>query len=128
MNDEIRSALDHGQLIDITTTGRKTGLPRRVEIVFHSFGGHLYISGLPSRRKRAWIANLEADSRLTVHLKGDVRADLPATARVITDETERRRILNLVARVWRRSDIDAMVAWSPLIEVVIPGYGVAVAA
>ena len=128
MNDEIRNALDHGQVIDMTTTGRQTGLPRRIEIVFHSFGGRLYISGLPSRRKRAWIANLEADPRLMIHLKGQVRADLPATARVITDEAERRRILAIVARVWRRSDIDVMVAWSPLIEVTIAGYGIADAA
>jgi hypothetical protein len=57
-----------------------------------------------------------------------VTADLPATARVIDDEAERRRILTLVARVWRRDDLESMVAWSPLIEVAIPGYGVDVAA
>jgi deazaflavin-dependent oxidoreductase (nitroreductase family) len=128
MNDTIRAALDHGQLIEMTTTGRKTGLARRIEIALHSFGGHLYISGLPSRKKRAWIANLEADPGLTIHLKGQVFADLEATARVITDEAERRRILALVARVWRRSDNDVMVAWSPLIEVTVAGYGAADAA
>jgi deazaflavin-dependent oxidoreductase (nitroreductase family) len=128
MDDRIRRALDHGQLIDITTTGRKTGLPRRLEIVVHNIGGHLYISGMPSRRKRAWIANLEANPALTVHLKRSVQAELPATARVITDETERRQVLTHVARAWRRTDVDVMVAWSPLIEVVIPGYGVAAAA
>ncbi|MET1232169.1 MAG: nitroreductase/quinone reductase family protein, partial [Candidatus Limnocylindrales bacterium] len=119
---------DHGHLIDITTTGRRTGLPRRIEIVFHNIGGRLYISGLPRRRKRAWIANLEANAALIVHLKWSVQADLPARARVITDETERRQVLTVVARAWRRTDVDAMVAWSPLIEVVIPGYGVAAAA
>ena len=128
MDDRIRQALDHGQLIDITTTGRKSGQPRRIEIVFHNIGGRIYISGMPSRRKRAWIANLEADPALTVHLKRAVQADLPGTARVITDEAERRRVLALVARAWRRTDVDGMVAWSPLIEVVIPGYGVAAAA
>ena len=47
---------------------------------------------MPSPRKRAWIANLEADPHLTVHLKGPVAvADLPATARVVVDETERRQ-------------------------------------
>ena len=128
MDDRIRQALDHGQLIDITTTGRKTGQPRRIEIVFHNIGGRIYISGMPSRRKRAWIANLEADPALTVHLKRAVQADLSASARVITDETERRQVLAVVARAWRRTDVDVMVAWSPLIEVVIPGYGVAAAA
>jgi deazaflavin-dependent oxidoreductase (nitroreductase family) len=128
MDDSIRGALDQGQLIDITTTGRRSGEPRRIEIVFHNFGGRIYISGMPRHQKRAWIANLEADPELTVHLKGVVRADLPATARIVDDETERRQIMPLVASVWRRTDIDEMVGWSPLIEVIIPGYGAAAAA
>jgi deazaflavin-dependent oxidoreductase (nitroreductase family) len=105
LNDAIRLALTHGQVVDITTTGRKTGEPRRIEIVYHVFGGHIYISGMPRREKRAWLANLEADPRLTLHLKQDVRADLPATARVITDATERRAVLTQVARAWNRDDV-----------------------
>jgi deazaflavin-dependent oxidoreductase (nitroreductase family) len=128
MDDRIRQALDQGQVIDITTTGRQSREPRRIEIVFQNFDGHIYISGMPRHRKRSWIANLEADPELTVHLKDVVRADLPATARIIDDETERRQILALVARAWRRTDVDEMVAWSPLIEVIIPGYGEAAAA
>jgi hypothetical protein len=46
-------------------------------------------------------------------------ADLPATARVITDEAERRAIMPRVAAIWHRDDIDGMVAFSPLIEVTI---------
>ena len=39
----------------------------------------------------AWLLNLESDPNLTLHLKrGPARADLPATARVITDDAERR--------------------------------------
>jgi len=123
LNDVIRLALAHGQVVDITTTGRKTGEPRRIEIVYHVFGGHIYISGMPRREKRAWLANLEADPRLTLHLKQDLRADLPATARVITDATERRAVLTQVARAWNRDDVETMVAWSPLVEVNVDGYG-----
>jgi deazaflavin-dependent oxidoreductase (nitroreductase family) len=120
MNDDIRRALSHGHTIDITTTGRRTGESRRIEIVFHNFDGRIYISGLPSRRKRAWLANLEADPRMTLHLKGPrVTADLPARARVISDEQERRAIITRVAGVWRRQDVDQMVAFSPLIEVTV---------
>jgi deazaflavin-dependent oxidoreductase (nitroreductase family) len=120
VDEDIRRALSHGQTIDITTTGRRSGLPRRIEIVFHNFDGRIYISGLPSRRKRAWIANLEADPHLTVHLKGRrVTADLPATARVITDDAERQAVMSRVAAVWRRQDLDAMIRFSPLIEVTI---------
>lgn len=118
MDEDIRRALSHGQTIDITTTGRRSGRPRRIEIVFHNFDGRIYISGLPSRRKRAWLANLEADPHLTLHLKGRrVTADLPATARVISDEAERRAILSRIAAVWRRQDLEAMINFSPLIEV-----------
>jgi deazaflavin-dependent oxidoreductase (nitroreductase family) len=121
MDSATRAALRRGQLIDITTTGRRTRRPRRIEIVFHPIGGRLYISGMPSRRTRAWIRNLEADPRLTFHLKGAVRADIPGRARIITDPTERRQILEYVARIWRRTDVDTMVAYSPLIEVELEG-------
>ncbi len=121
MDDTISQALAHGGTIDITTTGRRTGLPRRIEIVFFNFGGRLYISGMPSRRRRSWLANLEAQPAFTFHLKGRVNADLPATAREISDPAERRAILAKVARAWRRTDVDGMVAYSPLVEVTIPG-------
>jgi len=120
MNDTIRAALSAGGVIDITTTGRKTGQPRRIEIVFHRIDDRIWISGVPSHRRRAWIANLAADPRLTVHLKGPVAvADLPATARIVDEPDERRRILDRVARNWKRTDLDVMVENSPLIEVTI---------
>lgn len=122
MDDSIRSALAHSGVIDITTTGRRTRQPRRIEIAYHVIAGRIYISGRPNpERKRGWLANLEATPEFTFHLKRGVTADLPATARVITDETERRAILPDVARAWNRTDIEAMVADSPLIEVTIEG-------
>jgi deazaflavin-dependent oxidoreductase (nitroreductase family) len=123
MDSAIRAALDRGGIVDITTTGRRSGEPRRIEIAFHNVGGRIVISGMPIReRTRAWLHNLEADPRLALHLKQGVVADLPATARIITDEAERRELLVHVARNWNRTDVDAMVAWSPLIEVTVPGY------
>ena len=119
MSPDIERALRHGQLVDITTTGRRTGESRRLEIVFHVIDGRIYISGMPSRRKRAWLANLEAHPKLTLHLKSPVAADLPATARPIVDPDERRRVLEVVARNWRRDDVDTMVELSPLIEVTV---------
>ena len=116
----IEEALRRGHTIDITTTGRRSGKDRRIEIVFHNIGGRIYISGMPSRRKRSWLANLEANPDFTFHLKGRVRADLPARARVIEDEAERREVLPHVARAWKRNDLDVMVGYSPLIEVIFP--------
>ena len=112
--------LDGRRPIDITTTGRQTGEARRIEIAIHNVDGRLFISGTPSPRTRAWIHNLEADPRMTVHVKDPASArDLPATARVITDEAERREIMPFIAANWRRTDIDLMVAQSPLIEVTL---------
>jgi len=119
LDEKVRGALARGGVIDITTIGRRSGRPRRIEIVFHNIDGKIYISGIPSPRRRDWLANLEARPELTVHLKGAVRADLPAKARIIDDEAERRQILPAIAKAWRRRDLETMVSQSPLIEVTV---------
>src|SRR5437667_5355909 len=115
--EAIEAALQRGHTIDITTRGRRSGQPRRLEIVFHNIDGRIYISGTPYPRKRRWLLNLEADPPFTFHLKGRTRADLPATARAIDDAAERRAILPHIARARRRDDVHRMVRYSPLIEV-----------
>jgi deazaflavin-dependent oxidoreductase (nitroreductase family) len=117
MDEQIRRALSRGHTIDLTTTGRRSGLPRRIELVFHAIDGRVYISGLPGF-PRSWMANIRANPRVTFHLKGPIRADLPATAREITEPVERRRIMERVAGNWHRSDVDRMMVASPLIEVI----------
>jgi deazaflavin-dependent oxidoreductase (nitroreductase family) len=119
-NESITRALSRGHVIDITTTGRESGRARRIEIVFHNIDGRIYISGMPRPQRRSWLANLEADPKFTFHLKGQMKADLPAVARIIDDEGERREILQHVARAWKRNDVDYMVRYSPLIEVTFP--------
>ncbi len=111
----VRRALEKGHRIDITTTGRTSGQPRRIELVFHNIDGRIYISGRPGW-PRSWIANLRADPRMTFHLKGGVTADLAATARVITERAERERVIAHIAPGWSY-DPTLMVASSPLIEV-----------
>lgn len=124
MNDQIRRSLARGHTIDMTTTGRKTGEPRRIEIVFHNMDGRLIITGMPnSKRRRAWLANLEADPQFVFHLKGAVTADLLATARIITGAVERRSIAEWVStNAWKGQDVDAMTAYSPMIEVTIDDF------
>ncbi len=122
MDDQVRRALRHGHVIDITTTGRRTGKARRIEIVFHTIGGRVYITGRPrAGRTRAWLLNLQADPRFTFHLKGSTSADLPATARIITDDAERRAVFAEVVKTWTGQDIEAMTKDSPLIEVTMDG-------
>jgi deazaflavin-dependent oxidoreductase (nitroreductase family) len=114
-DERISRALSRGHTIDITTTGRRSGQPRRIELVFHNIDGHVVISGLPGRRD--WYANLLANPRLTFHLKGAVNADLPATARPIVEPEERLSVMTRVAQNWGRSDLDRMLQRSPLVEV-----------
>jgi deazaflavin-dependent oxidoreductase (nitroreductase family) len=114
-DERITQALSKGRLIDITTTGRRTGQARRIELVFHNIDGRIILSGMPGRRD--WYANLLADPRLVFHLKGAVQADLPAAARPIIDPLERRTVMDRVARNWRRDDLDVMIEHSPLVEV-----------
>jgi deazaflavin-dependent oxidoreductase (nitroreductase family) len=118
--DAVRRALRHGHTIDITTIGRRSGDARRIEIVFHSFDGRIYISGMPSQRTRAWLHNLRANPAFTFHLKQLVQADLLASAREITDASERHEVLTKIARVWHR-DAASMERFSPLVEVTIQG-------
>jgi deazaflavin-dependent oxidoreductase (nitroreductase family) len=134
MRDDVRRALAIGpsstieeRTIDITTTGRRSGKPRRIEIVFYGIEESTYLSGVPAPRRRDWLANLSADPHFTFHLKHDVVADLPALATVITDETDRRRLLApLVDQFnqrrgddseWPRAELDDWVQGSPLARV-----------
>ena len=118
-DDLVRRALERGHRIDITTIGRKSGQPRRIELVFHAIDGRIYISGRPGW-PRGWIANLRANPTMTFHLKGPVAvADLPAHGRVILDRAERERILPAIAAGWGY-DPAVMIASSPLVEVTFP--------
>jgi hypothetical protein len=116
MDDATREALERDRTIDVTTTGRETGRPHRIEIWFHNLGGRLYITGLPGRR--GWYANLVANPELTFHLKESVHADLPARARPITDEAERRETLvPILERLGRRDELERWLRESPLVEI-----------
>jgi hypothetical protein len=135
MREEIRQALAKGgsnnileRTIDITTTGRRSGVPRRIEICFYRFEESTYLSGIPHVRPRDWLLNLQHNSHFTFHLKNGVVADLPAVATVITDELERRRVMadfvenfnlrNGTDSPWPHAELDEWVALSPLAKVV----------
>lgn len=122
LDERIQEVLAHGQTIDMTTTGRRSGLARRIEIVYHNIDGRIFITGMPRRETRAWLHNLRADPRLVIHLKGAVTADLQATAHEITDETERRAVFDwVVQHAWRQNDPATMTRLSPLVEVQVEG-------
>lgn len=115
MNAEVRHALETDRTIDITTRGRKSGQSRLTEIWFHNVDGRFYITGLPG--PRSWYANMLAEPKFTFHLKESTRADLPATARAITDADERRQALSRILANLGRDNLDEWLDKSPLIEV-----------
>ncbi len=117
MSPQVARALEQDRTIDITTLGRKTGQPRRNEIWFHNLEGRLFITGFPGTRD--WYANLAANPEFTFHLKESVQADLPASARPVLDQAQRREIIAAIHQKlgWSR-DLEEWVADSPLVEVV----------
>ena len=123
MNSETAAALARDQVIDITTTGRKSGRPSRIEIWYHRLDGKYYITGTPGR-PRDWYANLVAHPAFTFHLKQSATADLAATARPVTETAEREQVLDgILARLGDLAsgparEPAAWVASSPLVEVV----------
>ena len=62
MDERVQAALARGGVIDITTTGRHSGQPRRLEIVLHSIGGRWFISGKPGW-PRSWTPRTSAPTR-----------------------------------------------------------------
>ena len=117
MEPALAAALHRSQVIDLTTTGRRSGEPRRIELFLHDLDGRLFISGMPSPRKRDWLLNVEAQPHVTVHLKRGVVADVPALARVVEDPAERRPLIEAAAARWGRHDVERMMQQSPLIEI-----------
>jgi deazaflavin-dependent oxidoreductase (nitroreductase family) len=114
------NALHHSQVIDLTTNGRRTGRPRKIEIFLHEKDGLLFITGMPrADRTRDWIHNVTAEPHVIVHLKQSITVDIPATARVVTDPAERRPFMAAAAQRWGRTDVDDMVQHSPLIVLTV---------
>ncbi len=125
MDDAIRQALATDRTIDITTTGRGSGLPRRIETWFYRVGDRFFLSGSPG--KRDWYANLLAEPRFTFHLKRSVAADLPAHATPITDPAARQSVMTaILADLNQPGDLEAWLAGSPLMEIAFLDEGGAV--
>lgn len=116
--DVVRGELVDDPTIDITTIGRRTGRPRRIEIWMLDVDGRFFITGTPGRRD--WLANLSANPALTVHLKRSANVDLDARAIVVADEPTRRKVIEHLSAHWYRGQtpVDELVDTAPMVEVV----------
>ena len=120
MDAAIIKALETDDMIDITTIGRRSGKPNKIEIWYHRALGRYFITGSPGARN--WLANVMAEPKFTFHLKQSAQADLPATARVITDPVERREVLDAIDKVRPYygelpGGMEAMYEGGPLFEI-----------
>ena len=119
MDKAIATALEKDRLIDITTSGRKTGMEHRKEVGFHYLDGKVYVTGRPGRR--SWYANLLAKPEFTFHIKQSLQRDVPATAIPIKDQTLRRQVFQRMKAVegerMQHLDVEEWTAKSPLVEV-----------
>jgi len=115
--DVVRAELAEDPTVDITSTGRQSGLPRRVEIWMLDVDGRFFITGTPGRRD--WLANLQADPNLVVHLKQRAHVDLPARAVAVADPATRRAVLEHLTATWYRDQqpLDILVDTAPMVEV-----------
>jgi deazaflavin-dependent oxidoreductase (nitroreductase family) len=85
-------------VLDITTTGRRSGEPRRTHLIAVPYADTLALLGtnFGQRSTPAWVLNLEADPRLTVTHHG---VTLGAVARPATP-TEQADVLTALAGVY----------------------------
>ena len=103
--------------IDLTTYGRRTGEPHRIEIWWFRVGDRFIITGTPGRRD--WMANVKANPKVVVHVDG---WDIEATASVVSDRTTRREVFTQAETKWYSSQagLDRLIREAPMIEVHIP--------
>ena len=113
----VRDELSDDPTVDITTTGRRSGQARRIEIWMLDVDGRFFITGTPGRRD--WLANLIGQPSLVVHLKRHAHLDLAARAAPVVDDVTRRRVLEHLNARWYRgqSPIEDLVVAAPMVEV-----------
>ena len=120
MPEDIRSIFTTPEVVDITTTSRKSGDARRIEIRLHALDGKLYITGRPGR-PRSWYANMVAKPAFTLHLKQDLKRDLQCNAVPITEDGARRTGFELMLPEEESMAHVNVAEWAkvaPLVEVV----------
>lgn len=103
--------------INLTTFGRTTGLPRRIEIWWFRVGDRFVITGTPGRRD--WVANIMANPRVIVHVDG---MDIETTVSVITDKEQRLEVFKQPETRWYSSqaELEHLLAAAPMIAVQLP--------
>ena len=109
-----RRDLAEVRTIDLTTFGRRSGLPRTVEIWWFNVDGRFIITGTPGRRD--WLANVRSDPRVVIGVRG---MEIRATVDEVRDSEFRRRVFAQRETRWysTQAELDRLVEDAPMIEV-----------
>lgn len=104
---------------DLTTTGRRTGAERTVEIWFVQVDGAVHIVGTPG--PRGWIANLRAHPRASLSFEGN---EFRVIATEVTAPAAREHVARSAWRVqpWyagQGHSIEDWVARSPMMRLAL---------
>ena len=115
------ASIDYARLasqrtVDLTTIGRQSERPRRIEIWWFRFEDRFIITGTPGRRD--WLANIRANSSVIIHTR---MGELAGTAREVLDLAFRRRFFESGESRWysTQSGLDSLVAEAPMVEIVL---------
>ena len=85
----------------LTTIGRRTGRPHRIEIWFAAQDGRVYL--LAGGRERSdWVRNLQANAHVTVELGGETHVGVARVLQPGTVEDQRAR--DLLVHKYREGD------------------------
>lgn len=100
--------------IDLTTYGRKTGTPHRIEIWWFLVDGRFVITGTPGGRD--WLANVRSNPHVVIHVRGE---DVNAIAEEIADPGFRRQVFDHRDTRWytTQAELEGLVNTAPMIEV-----------
>lgn len=105
----------------LTTIGRRSGQPHRIEIWFAAEGGRMYLlSG--GRERSDWVRNLQANARVTVELGNETHTGAARVLQPGTSEDSRAREL-LVGKYRQGDDLDTWGRTSLPIEITFSTAG-----
>jgi deazaflavin-dependent oxidoreductase (nitroreductase family) len=95
-------------LLYLTTTGRRTGRPHRIEIWFAAHHGKVYLlSG--GRDRSDWVQNLQANGHVSVELAGEHHLGV---ARVLEPGTAEDRLAReLLVAKYEPVELDSLEEW-----------------
>lgn len=78
---------DEAQFLYLTTIGRKSGMPRQIEIWYAAYDGAYYLCS-EARDQTQWAKNIMADPRVLIQIGSTNAEPIEGVARLIDADAE----------------------------------------